>query len=355
MSNFVQLFLNEGIFQENQILSPSSVVRMETPESSLKAENGLTFGYGKGLMARMEKGYVFRGHTGHYAGFVSDFGYSRSLDIGYAILVNHLGRNQAIKEIKTELLSHIPNDSSSISEPISVIPITNISNLTGCYQPFTIEIQLFEFLMRLIDTQCMIEKNGQLHQQSIIGDTLPLIHMGNNKFRKVGDKANSSIFVENSRGEVQWIEGYAYEKTPAWWAHTQFYLALLSVILIFISFLILLIRIPVRLVRKKKKDIRFLMLPFATISSLFFMFISFFTLYDTEELYSTGAILFFLFGIVFLLLSYYGLFEVIRKSSQKIEFGKFTKMLVTLTLLLCCLISSYLLYWNIIGLTLWSY
>lgn len=355
MSNFVSLFLNRGIYGDSEILSESTISGMETPESSLKAKHGLTFGYGKGLMSRLEKGHIFKGHNGLYGGFLSDFGYSEELNIGYIILLNNRDGNDTIEEIKSELLSHIPTYSSANSDSFSEVPITNIEKLTGCYQPFTVEIKLFEFLMRLIDIQCMIVEDGKLVQQSIIGDLQSLIHMGDNVFRKSDETVFSSVFIENTAGDIQWIEGYAYEKIPSWWAYTQFFTALFSVLIILIAFVVLLIRIPIRLIRKKKENLRVLVLPFSAISSLFLMIISFFTLYETQQLYSPGAILFFVFGIAFLLLSYYGLFYMFTKSKENTEFGRFTKAFISLTLLSCCLVSTYLFYWDIIGLTLWSY
>ncbi|MEO0334581.1 MAG: serine hydrolase domain-containing protein, partial [Bacteroidota bacterium] len=113
MATLVKLFLNEGKVNDQQIIRAASVSSMETPETSLLARNGVQYGYGKGLRGKIEQGYLFYGHDGSYGGFLSEFGYSRELNVGYVILINNRDRQAAVRAIKETLLSYVLPPTSS--------------------------------------------------------------------------------------------------------------------------------------------------------------------------------------------------------------------------------------------------
>jgi CubicO group peptidase (beta-lactamase class C family) len=355
MSNFVSMFLNNGKFNGRQILTSSSIKKMETPETSIRARKGIRYGYGKGLRAQLEKGYLFYGHDGSYGGFLSEFGYSRELDVGYVILINNRDGNKAISAIRKELLKDFIPEKEPDSLPVSEKNIGQLHSLLGCYQPITSSMEITHFAMRLIDMQCVIEEDGQLYQKSIIGDRQPLIKVRDTLFRRSGEPIATSVFVNTQAGRWQWLDETAYQQIPSWWTYVQFYTAAACLFIMLLAFVTLLFWIPIRLIKKKKHHLLLQLLPFLAICSLIGMIISVTIGYDPFELYSWGAILFYLFGWLFLLFSVTGLVQIIRRMYRKIEINAWIKYHALLASLSCCIVAGYLLYWGVIGLRLWNY
>lgn len=79
------------------------------------------------------------------------------------------------------------------------------------------------------------------------------------------------------------------------------------------------------------------------------------TLVDPSELHSPGAIVFLLAGWAFLVISLIGFIKGLNTIYQKIRIDPLLKYFTLIASVACCLIAAYLLYWNIIGLTLRSY
>ena len=359
LSNFVSMLLNNGKFKEKQILSPTSLKRMETPETSLQAQAGVKYGYGKGIWGKIEKGHLFYGHSGRYGGFLSEFGYSRDLDIGYVILINNVDGGNAIKAIKSALLSSVERPLNDVENQSSENTINQFRKITGFYQPITSIPQLGQigyFLYRLIDMPIIKEENGQMYQSSIFGDKQALLHVRDFLFKNHREPLATAAFVEVQDGNWQWLTTDAsYKHIPMWWGYTQFYMAFICVFIIVIGFISLVIWIPIRLIRKKRRNIQVQLLPFLAICSLIGMIISILLFYDPEKIYSLGAILFFAFGWIFFALSFISLLKTVIIIRKKVEIHSWTKYHALLISLACCLSALYLFYWDIIGLMLWSY
>ncbi|MBK6265632.1 beta-lactamase family protein [Marivirga sp. S37H4] len=353
MANFVQLLLNHGNFNGRQMIDSASIKRMETAETSIRAQHQIEYEYGKGLMKRNENGHLFYGHNGSYGGFLSDFGYSRELGVGYVILLNNRDANKAIKVIKQMLLK----DLTTIPAPKKAAEKLDIEliGIAGAYQPLTTNMELTDFLMRLIDLQFVVEDNASFHLQSIFGDQQRLIYVGDGKFRKSDESLASSVFVQDETGNWQWLDETAYLQIPGWWAYLQFYLAIFCLIVILLTFLVLLFVLPVRLFKRKKKRLLLQAILFLAVGSFWGMIASFALLYDPMKMYSLGAILLFIFGILFLLSSFGSLFLIIKSAYKKVVSGRWNKFYLLTGSIAACIVSSYLVYWGIIGLRLWNY
>jgi hypothetical protein len=359
LSNFVGMLLNSGRFKDKQILSPSSIRRLETPETSLRSEAGIKFGYGKGIQGNFEKGYHFYGHSGRAGGFLSEFGYSRELDLGYVILINSVDGGKAIKAIKSVLLSSIDNRENEQLDQDPEVASAPLNDLTGGYQPITSVPQLGEigyFVYRLIDMPIIEEENGQLYQSSMVGGQQALLHVQDLLFKNPGEPIATSAFVEVQDESWQWLTSDAsYKQIPLWWAYTQFYVALICVLLIVTGFISFLFWIPVRIIRKRTENLQLQLAPFLAICFLLAMIASIVLFYDPEKMYSIGAILFLIFGWLFFICSFLALVKVINIFRKKEAVNGWIKYHALFITLACCISASYLFYWDIIGLMLWNY
>lgn len=357
MCNFTMMLLNNGQFKNQQVMAPTSVARMEKPETSIRAKAGIRLGYGKGLQGEFENGHPFYGHGGQAGGFSARFGYSRELSIGYVILLNHRDGNRALKAIKKSLLAGIMAAGEAAPEPaLSETKIDDVKKLTGGYQRITGLGQLGKisrFIVRLADLQFVDAENGQLVQSSVVGDKQDLHRVRDLLFRRAGEPIATSAFVPSQDGTMQWLDEAAYQRIPAWWGYFQFYTAVACILIILLAFITLLFSLPIRLIRKR--PVMPQALPFFAICCFLGMLISFITLFDPEKLYSAGAILFFVLGWGFFILSFWSLARIIMTMYRKTEIRARAKYQSLLTSAACCITAFYLLYWDIIGLALWGY
>src|SRR6267378_4430800 len=71
LAKLVQFLLRRGKTGETQLVKPESILRMEVPETTLAARNGLRLGYGLANYSSVQGGVVTHGHDGGIDGFIS--------------------------------------------------------------------------------------------------------------------------------------------------------------------------------------------------------------------------------------------------------------------------------------------
>ncbi|MGB3179893.1 MAG: serine hydrolase domain-containing protein [Cyclobacteriaceae bacterium] len=354
MGKFLKILIQKGRTAEGQVLTPESIVRMETPETSLRVRAGTVTGYGKGLQATYYNGKLYYGHSGRYGGFQSDFGYSRQTGTGYAILVNQANGRRAVKEIKKLLLADMAPFAYSLS-PRPDLP-EDMAYIRGAYQPVTGVPQLgrlSDCFMKIADLQIVEPGPGQVSVSGPLFEGYSLLHFRGNLFRTISDSGPTVVFTQGEEGKsLMLTEDGAYQRIPVWQAYTTFYTAVAVLITIVLCFLIWIIRLPILLIRRKKIVAEWL--PFLAIVSFVAMVVSFTMLYDPEKLYSTGAILFYLFGWLFLVVALaslgYGIYLLLHN-----RIGRWPALFTLAGSLASSVMAAYLWYCGIIGLPLWAY
>ncbi|MEM9830389.1 MAG: serine hydrolase domain-containing protein [Bacteroidota bacterium] len=355
MATLVQLFLNEGKVNDQPIISPSSVYSMETPETSLLARAGVQYGYGKGLRGKIEQGHLFYGHDGSYGGFLSEFGYSRELNFGYVILINNRDGQAAVRAVKETLLSYVLSPISSRNNFSDTTSISPPSSLAGCYQPITSAMSITDFAVRLADLLFIEQENGKWYQKGIFGERQELIPVSNTQFRKPHEPIATSAFVKDTDGNWQWLGKTAYQKISTWWGYLQFLTIALSLFIMLIAPTIIMSRTVIKLAMRKKNQSRSQLLLLLAFGSFVGMIVSLATLYDPFVQFSSGAILFLICGWAFFLFSFGSLSRTLVAIYLNRSATPWGKYFTLATSLAYCTIATYLLYWNIIGLTLWNY
>lgn len=349
LQNLTQLFLTSGTYKGRKVLSPQSIQLMETPETSLLARSGVKFGYGKGLMQEIIGNTVFYGHNGSYGGFLSEFGYSRKQNIGYVILINDRAGAKAIKEIKNVMLDPYTQEVGMDQPELD----SELKQWEGAYQPTTFNVELFYPFMRLIDIQVLAQKGTQLSQASMVGGSRDWVAFGNGQFGRLGDPVPSTQFL-NEEGRVLWLGETSYYKIPVVGAYFQFYLALTCLVVFIITFFI----IGISLLRKlflKKEIQKVYLFPFLAMLSFVISIVGLGFFYNPEELFSAGAIIYYIGSWLFFALSLTSIYLMIHSFFRRKQVSKLMQFQVVLSSLSCLLISTYLLYWGLVGLMLWSY
>jgi len=75
MAKMAALFLNRGVVDDRQLLSPSSLDRMETTGSTPAAKAGQQVGYGLHNYSSVHEHWVYRAHDGGVNGGLTEFAY----------------------------------------------------------------------------------------------------------------------------------------------------------------------------------------------------------------------------------------------------------------------------------------
>src|SRR5436190_624383 len=87
LARLVQFLLRRGKAGDAQLVNSESILRMEAPETTLAAKNGLRLGYGLCNYTGVEGGVVTHGHDGGIDGFISSYRYMPEQNWGYVILL----------------------------------------------------------------------------------------------------------------------------------------------------------------------------------------------------------------------------------------------------------------------------
>ncbi len=88
MAKFVQFYLNRGADEGQQLISRSSLDRMETVTSTSGAKAGQSTGYGLHNYSSTYENWVYREHSGGVNGGLTEFSYLPEAGAGHAIMIN---------------------------------------------------------------------------------------------------------------------------------------------------------------------------------------------------------------------------------------------------------------------------
>lgn len=135
MANFLQLYLNRGRFNGQQLVSETNMQRLEQPTTTLAALEGLTYGYGLGIYNWYKNGHEFFGHGGDGDGYLARFGYSHEAQLAYFVVINsfqHTPINRMQSAIEAWVIKGLPE----VSYP-QPYPLKNSKSLRGTYTSLT--------------------------------------------------------------------------------------------------------------------------------------------------------------------------------------------------------------------------
>ncbi len=110
LAKLVQFFLRRGAANENQLLKPETIARMEYPQTPLSSRNGLRLGYGLANYAEVTGGVVTHGHDGGIDGFISTYRYMPEQDWGYVVLLNAAYSSKALEDLNKLAIAFLSRD-----------------------------------------------------------------------------------------------------------------------------------------------------------------------------------------------------------------------------------------------------
>ena len=357
LAKLVQFLLRRGKAGDAQLVNSESILRMEAPETTLAAKNGLRLGYGLCNYTSVEGGVVTHGHDGGIDGFISSYRYMPEQNWGYVILLNSDNSQRALESLNHLAIDFLSKDFSKPQMPAIDLPASELERFTGFYAPRAPRSQLFAFLDDLAGGTRIRVINGKLTRSGLFGRPEPLLYVGKNLFRGEKEPEGTTVFFVTQSGD--WAvagEGISYSE------RSSLALPFLRIALLSLSLFFMLTSLPYALVWlflklvDAMKDVRHLavrVVPLSATLTLLIVPLCVMRLGGTQfgsfNIWTVGI---FLGTFFFPLLSIAGLVLVLR--APKGEIHRAVRIHSLLVSSACCVLTGFLWSWHLLALRLWA-
>lgn len=190
-----RLYLNRGRVGDVQLLSETSIERIERPMTTLAARQGVRTGYGLGNFTSQHDGALYHGHNGAIDGFAAELGYR--IDAGEAfVILQNTPDGTAITAIRRELVGWI-HARHPAPEPLAVVDDVDLEAYAGWYRQVTPRNAMFTPLSNVADNVFVRVVDDHLVVSSDFGQTDAILYpVGNHQFAREGNSVPSLTFTE---------------------------------------------------------------------------------------------------------------------------------------------------------------
>jgi hypothetical protein len=360
LAKVVQFFLRRGKAGDAQLVKPESILRMEAPETTLAAKNGLRLGYGLCNYSSVEGGVVTHGHDGGIDGFLSSYRYMPEQNWGYVVLLNSDNSPQALKSLNQLAIDFLSQEFPKSQQPVTALPAKDLETLAGYYAPRAPRSQLFAFVNDLTGGTRIRVGNGKLLRSGLFGQPEPLLPVGKNMFRAEKEPEGTTVFFVSEAGDMaiagSGIEGIGYSE------RSSIAIPFLRITVLSLCLFFMLTSLPYALVwlfmklvgaMKEVRHLSVRVAPLLAILSLLLVPICLFKLNGAQigsfNLWTFGI---FLGTFFFPILSVTGLALVLRIPKEEIHRGvRIHSLLVSGA---CCVLTGFFWSWHLLALRLWA-
>lgn len=203
LARFGQMLLSRGTRGDTRLLDTTSVERMETPQTSLAAREGLEAGYGLGNRRSPDGGFVYQGHGGAIDGFVARYGYLPDHNRGYVIMLNSQD-GEARSRIQ-DLVQGYQTRSLDPPEPPPVADVSpdTLARLAGYYVSFTPRNEIGRFAEQLLGIVRVDTTARGLTASPALGTADTLLPVDAQRFRTPSEPVATAVFARDRSGD--WI------------------------------------------------------------------------------------------------------------------------------------------------------
>jgi CubicO group peptidase (beta-lactamase class C family) len=360
LAKLVQFLLRRGKAGDAQLVKPESILRMEAPETTLAAKNGLRLGYGLCNYSSVEGGVVTHGHDGGIDGFISSYRYMPEQNWGYVILLNSDNSQQALESLNHLAIDFLSRDFPKPQQPATALPAKDLEMFAGYYAPRAPRSQLFAFVDDLSGGTRIRVINGKLTRSGLFGQPEPLLYVGKNLFRSEKEPEGTTVFFVTETGKwavvSSGLDGIGYSE------RSSLALPFIRITLLSLCLFFMLTSLPYALVwlflklAGAMKEVRHLSVrvwPLLATLSLLIVPLCLSRIsgaqIGTFNRWTAGIF----FGTFFFpLLSVIGFVLVFRVPKDEIHRGvRIHSLLVSSA---CCVLTGSLLSWHLLALRLWA-
>lgn len=198
MVPLLQLLLGRGTLGAKRLFAPASIERLESPRTTLAAKAGLTtWGYGLGSYTWARRGITWHGHGGDADGYLAHYGYSRTLDRAYFIVIT-VFRKSSLRRLQRAIEDALSEGHARASPPpVARLAPPALDAYVGAYQSATSRFP------GAGEKRLQIRRDGgRLLTRIDGGAERPLLPVSEHYFRRPWEPAPTSAFVRN--GEGRW-------------------------------------------------------------------------------------------------------------------------------------------------------
>jgi CubicO group peptidase (beta-lactamase class C family) len=361
LAKLVQFLLRRGRTDDGQqLVKAESILRMEVPETTLAAKNGMRLGYGLANYSSVEGGVVTHGHDGGIDGFLSSYRYMPEQNWGYVVLLNSTVSGKALHDMNVLAIDFLSREFLKPQQAAIASKVAELEKFAGYYAVRAPRNQLFAFLDDLFAGTRIRVINAKLTRSGLFGQPEALICIGKNVFRSEKEPEATTIFFTNEAGNMA-LASFGLKGIP-YSERSYLVVAFLRIALLSLCVFFMLTTIPYALAwlfmkfAGAMKDVQHLavrVIPlFATLSFLIVP-VCFLELNGSQigtfNLWTAG---FFLGSFFFPLLSVTGLVLVLRVPKDEIHHAvRIHSLLVSSA---CCVLTGFLLSWHLLALRLWA-
>jgi CubicO group peptidase (beta-lactamase class C family) len=217
LGKFVHLLLNWGETTDDLVIDPEYLSNMEHPRTTLASAAGLHNGYGTGIASLMMEGFPMLGHGGGIEGFLSQYAYSTTRDVGFVILLNGTYSGEAMRRITQLAVRYLKKDVEPPPKPEEKIAESVLREYEGYYHPANPRNQAFAFIEWLMSGQRVSVNGNRLQLTPVFGERSTLIPVSETLFRFEADPEPTRVFTKDENGVTVLTGGFAYsERRPRW-------------------------------------------------------------------------------------------------------------------------------------------
>ena len=360
LAKLVQFLLRRGKTGDGQLVTTESILRMETPETTLAAKNGLRLGYGLCNYSSVEGGVVTHGHDGGIDGFISSYRYMPEQNWGYVVLLNSDNSQQALESLNHLAIDFLSKDFMKPQQPVMALSAKALKEYAGYYAPRAPRSQLFAFVDDLMGGTRIRVISGKLTRSGLFGQPETILCVGKTLFRGEKEPEGSTVFFPAGTGDVavagSGLDGIGYSERSSL-AFPFMRITLLALCLLFMlsSLPYALVWLFLKLVGFMK-DVRHLsvrVVPLVATLALLIVPLCFTRLsgaqFGSFNLWTSGI---FLGTFFFPILSVVGFVLVLRVPKEEIHRAvKIHSLLVSSA---CCVVTGFLWSWHLLALRLWA-
>jgi CubicO group peptidase (beta-lactamase class C family) len=360
LAKMVQFFLRRGKAGDAQLVKPESILRMEAPETTLAAKNGLRLGYGLCNYSSVEGGVVTHGHDGGIDGFISSYRYMPEQNWGYVILLNSDNSQQALENMNRLAIDFLSKDFPKPQQPVTALSAQALEAFAGYYAPRAPRSQMFAFVDDLTGGTRIRVINGKLARSGLFGQPEPLLPVGKNLFRGEKEPEGTTVFFVTEAGDMavvgSGLEGIGYSE------RSSIALPFLRITLLSLCLFFMLTSLPYALVwlfmkivgaMKEVRHLSVRVAPLLATVSLLLVPLCLSRLNGAQVgSFNRWTVGIFLGTFFFPVLSVIGFVLVLRVPKEEIHRGvRIHSLLVSSA---CCMVTGFLWSWHLLALRLWA-
>lgn len=363
MAAYVQFYLNRGAVGGKQIVPGADIDRMEIPQSTWAAKEGLKPGYGLSNYWSFNDGFVYHGHDGGVEGGLTDMSYMPDLGVGYFYSINS-GNGDAFDKIGKAIRAYITLklQKPAVAE-LGTLP-ASAQDYAGWYEPDSPRVELTHFIERIAGITKVGFKDNKMVMSSVGDWNSTFIPVSGTQFRYIPKKdppepvATTMLLTPNSDGRfIQAGTGTTLKNIPGWFAILEIlltvYVALSIVSIVLYAPFWILGGLSARRRRPAERGMRGW--PLIAVLSLL-AFVGIFIICNDDLIQRLGnrtlwSEALFAFSILFGIATLASVIAWWRTPAEAVR--RSVRVYSRLVILALLIAAFYLAYWDVIGLRTW--